>query len=360
MGGSVQYHKPAKRFYIQIYWTGAIVKLWKDCDTFQPFVSRARAIKYLGIAQGQIDRHQFNPRNWEPESPVLISSYSRMWVEKKNITRKTLTGYRTAIEKYIIPFFKRSDIRHIKAGALDDFKSWLEDRLEPKGVYNTMSVLRTIFRDAYRREDILRVPPFPKLENPIYDKVIEFLTLDQQEAILGAIPERHRPVFAIGMEYGLRTQEVRALQKDCIKNGRIYIKRAFAENELKTTKTRRERVYDLTEYAEEMLGTIEPQLSTFVFVREDGKPYTNKDLNRIWHEAERKTGIKNKLQNAMRHSLGCQLLDMGFDLELVRRQLGHTNSDMTRRYAQHSTPVLTRALEARRGKVVDLGTAGRR
>lgn len=174
-----------------------------------------------------------------------------------------------------------------------------------------MSVLRTMFRDAYRREDILRVPPFPKLENPIYDKVIEFLTLDQQERMLGAIPDRHRPVFAFGMEYGLRTQKLRALQRDCIKDGKVYIKRAFAENELKSTKTGRELLYDLTGYAMDILDSIEPQLSTFVFVREDGKPYTNKDLNRIWHEAERKTGIECKLQDAMRHSLGCQLLDMG-------------------------------------------------
>jgi len=354
MGGSVQYHKPANRWYIQIYWEGKRCRLWKDYDTFQPFYTKARALKYLGIAQGQIDKNEFNPRNWEPGSPVFVSNYARDWVRKKNVSKKTQTGYRTAIEKYIVPFFKNADIRRIKAGDLDDFMSWLEKRLETKGVYNIMSVLKTMYRDAYRREDILRVPPFPKLENPTYDKAIEFLTLEQQERLLNAIPNYHRPIFAFGMEYGLRTQEVRGLQRDCIKDGKVYIKKAFAENELKSTKTGRERVYDLTAYAKSILDTVRPHLSPFVFVREDGKPYTNKNLNKIWHEAEKKAEIKCKLQNAFRHSLGCQLLDMGFDLELVRRQLGHTTSDMTRRYARHSTPILTHALEARRSNVIKL------
>ena len=40
------------------------------------------------------------------------------------------------------------------------------------------------------------------------------------------------------MEYGLRTQEVRAIQKDCIKDGVLTIRRKFSENRLvETTKT---------------------------------------------------------------------------------------------------------------------------
>jgi site-specific recombinase XerD len=59
------------------------------------------------------------------------------------------------------------------------------------------------------------------------------------------------------------------------------------------------------------------------------------------------TGIKINLYNGIRHSLGGQLMDQGVELEMVRDILGHTNSNMTRRYAKRSVPVMTRVLEFR-------------
>jgi hypothetical protein len=47
----------------------------------------------------------------------------------------------------------------------------------------------------------------------------------------------------------------------------------------------------------------------------DRNPYTNKNLNSIWRQASKKTEINCKLNNAVRHSAGCQLLDQGEDLD---------------------------------------------
>ena len=43
------------------------------------------------------------------------------------------------------------------------------------------------------------------------------------------------------------------------------------------------------------------------------------------------------MYNAFRHSLGCQLLDQGEDIDLVRQQLGHSKIEMTMRYG-HPVP----------------------
>jgi hypothetical protein len=42
---------------------------------------------------------------------------------------------------------------------------------------------------------------------------------------------------------------------------------------------------------------------------------------------------------------------------LVTDQLGHTKSEMTRRYAKRAPKILADALEARRGKVIKIETA---
>jgi len=71
------------------------------------------------------------------------------------------------------------------------------------------------------------VPPFPKLSQGELPE-IEYLSLEQQKAVLINISERDRPIFMIGMEYGLRVGELRAIQWDCIKEDEIVIRRAFA------------------------------------------------------------------------------------------------------------------------------------
>lgn len=352
MAGSVQYHKSAKRWYIYIYWQGKRHKLWRDYHTFQPFITKSRALKYLAILQKQIEDHDFDPRYWKPESPISVRVYAMEWLDQKKVTYRTWRDYKTDVTKYIIPFLGDMDIRHLKAKSIRLFKEWLDTGLAPKTVYNKMGVLKTMLKDAYRDEDIKRVPPFPRL--PTDKNPIQYITLEQQLTLIEAIPERDRPIFMFMMEYGLRIGEGRAIQKDCIVDGKVIIKRAFSDNILKDTKTGLVREYELTEYAQEILDSLDKHLSPFVFVREDGKPYTNKNLNAIWHEAEEKTGIKIKLYNAVRHSLGCQLLDLGYEMDLVRQLLGHTKTEMTMRYAERSNPTITRALEGRRARVVKL------
>jgi integrase len=210
-----------------------------------------------------------------------------------------------------------------------------------------------MLRHAWRNEDISKVPPFPTLS---YDppEVIEYLNMEQQDKVLDAIPKRHRPIFQVMMEYGLRPGEARALKWDCITKDGIIIKRAFSENLLvERTKTGKVRIYGITPYIQDVLNGVVRNISGFVFVRDDGKPYTSKNLNKIWHKACGMVGIKIKLYNAVRHSLGCQLLDEGQELELVRDILGHTRSEMTRRYAKRSSEVITSVLSDRR-KVVSI------
>jgi len=353
MGGSIQYHKPARRYYIQVYWEGKYYKIWKHPVSGDPFFSKRTAEKQLMHLRVQVDNNEFNPTHWMPENPILMKYCAYEWLEDKRVTPKTLTGYKTALDKYIVPRFKNKDVRRLGARDIRKFKEHLDTILSPKGVYNTMGVLKTMLRDLYRDEIIPRVPPFPPLTQGEVKKP-DNLTIEEQDTQLSVIPERDRPVFAFGMEYGLRVGEVRAIQKDCITSTHVTIKRAFSDNRLKGTKTGLEREYVLTDYALDVLSQVEPHLGQFLFVRKDGKPYTNKNLNKIWREASAQTGIKIKLYNAMRHSLGCQLVDEGHDLDLVRQQLGHTDIRTTKRYATRNETTLKSALEGRRAKVIPL------
>jgi len=154
------------------------------------------------------------------------------------------------------------------------------------------------------------------------------------------------------MEYGLRIQEARAMMKDCVTDEEVIIKRSFSEFALReTTKTGRIRRFSLTSRSRAILKSVPLSTCQFVFTPNNNTAYHPRLLNEIWHKACAEVGIKIKLYNAFRHSLGCQLLDEGQPLDLVRDVLGHSTSEMTRRYAKRNPTQLTNALE-NRGKVI--------
>jgi integrase len=119
------------------------------------------------------------------------------------------------------------------------------------------------------------------------------------------------------------------------------------------TKTGKTRHFELTTKAREIIKAIRrDDLNPFVFVGRQGRAYSWKMLTLLWRKACKQTGISINLYNGIRHSLGGQLMDAGVELEMVRDILGHTNSNMTRRYCHRSSAVMTRVLEFR-GRLED-------
>jgi len=351
MGGSINFHKPAERWYVQVYWQRKRYKIWKyNGDAIW---HEKTAAKLLNKIRAEIDDGSFQPKSYFPDNPLSIRDYAKQWLKVIDVKPNTLKDYNYSVNRFITPFFGEKDLRNVRHNDIVEFHKWIP-RCE-KGKYNVVSCLRTMLRWAWRNEDIQKVPPFPKLSQGELPE-IEYLSLEQQKDILINISERDRPIFMIGMEYGLRIGELRAIQWDCIKEDEIVIRRAFAENTLmESTKTNKSRTYGFTPYVRQVFKSLPMTSSTFVFVRHDGKPYTDKNLNAIWSEACKETGIKKiKLYNAIRHSLGCQLLDKGFEFDKVQKVLGQTRPEMTKRYAKRSNESITQMLIDRRAEIVDI------
>jgi integrase len=347
-GGTVQKH--GNRFYVQLYWNKETQKFWSVLiqGQWHPIKNYENGEKLLYAIREEIDRDRegFDPRSFRPGNPLCIGSYYQTWLNQIDVTTKTKRDYKTAITKHVIPFFTADkDIRKFRKSELTLLQKALP--LSDKGRYNVMGALKSMVHWAYSNEEIKHVPPFPKM-TPGDSPEIEYLTVDQQEQVLAEVPAQDTAIYRFSMEYGLRVGEARAIKRDAIKGGKIYIKRSFSDNDLReTTKTGEIRVYDLTPRAKAIIDE-QKHLNEFLFIRADGKPYTNKNLNHIWIAATKKAGISIKLYNAIRHSLGCQLLDEGHDLSLVQEVLGHKNPSMTRRYAKRTAKKIGQVLSMRR------------
>lgn len=351
-----QIYQRGNRFFYQIWWNGKAEQFWSILiyGKWQAIKSWETADKVKKAICTEIDRDPdgFDPRSFRPCNPLSLGVYYKKWLEEIDVETKTRRDYRTALEKYAIPFFTADkDIRKFKKAELTKFLKSLADKSQDYQ-FNVMGALRTMVRWAYSNEEIKFVPPFPSMsKNDSAD--IEYLTLEQQEKVLACIPAEHQGIFRLAMEYGLRVGEVRAIKKDAIKDGKLWIKRRFAENELKDgTKTPLKKIevrsYAITPYAKEVIYQPWDNASEFVFSRADAKPYTNKNLNAIWRDGCEKANIRIKMYNAFRHSLGCQLLDEGRDLSFVQEVLGHKRQEMTKRYAKRTAKRIGEVLSLRR------------
>jgi hypothetical protein len=102
-----------------------------------------------------------------------------------------------------------------------------------------------------------------------------------------------------------------------------------------------------------------PTEATPLLFSHSGKPYTSKKLNRIWESANKKANIEYgvpilNVYNSLRHSFACQRLNQGFSLDKVSTVLGHTSTQMTKRYAQYTVDKLGDVIRGKREPVHSL------
>lgn len=334
--------KSKKRWLVDLHWQG---KRYRRCMYNEriPFVHPDLAEEIAGLINADIkrlDKH-FDPRQWfQPRgSELRFDKYAEIWLDKQtHLAPSYFPDVKSYVIRWMIPFFGQEDLRQIRKGKLKDFRDYLLEHYSPKTVQNILGIIHKIFSDAYDNEDILRIPPFPKVNVP----EPELIWIPEQTVIkvIEQIPLIDQLIFKFGYFYALRPGEVRALEWDCVDFDMrlVTIKRTFSGSELREqTKTRNIRKLPLMDEPISILKRIRG-ISGFVFRTKQGKPYRKQRLSQLWGKGSDEAGVERiPLYNAMRHSRAMHLLEVEkWDLEYVRALLGHTRVEMTRRYARAS------------------------
>lgn len=342
MSGSVHADKRSGRYQIKLYWEGKQRCICIDKNTNNSFTSKAHALKALAIIQGEIDRGIFDLLEWRKRKGGVrrtVKWYSVHWLKQRDervannsLYQKTVRDDRTHLNNYILPKFGSKLINSITSAEIIDFKGSIKRK--PSGVINVLGTLQKMLNDAAEEGIIDKTPKFPSLRKQS-SQAKKSLDFDTQEQIVAHIPEEDRGIFHYMIEYGVRPGEARGLLKKSVRDGVVVIESAFSDNELKhSTKTGVVRECPITPFFQKVLNSLPKNNSELVFVRsKDGKRYTSKDINAIWHRACKAAGVsKFKLYNGIRHSKARNLLENGESFDMVAEVLGHASVDMTRRF----------------------------
>lgn len=361
MAGKVR--KNRENFYIDLHFRGERLKLYSDKEGV-PYFSERHAARILERIRSEIDADEFNPKNYiKREIKALrLENYVVAWLgrqklrlEAGEISHGYFAELRYAVHKHLIPHLGDRDIRHMNKGHLDDFLAKL--KMSAKSKKNTLGVLRSVFTDAVDREEILRLPKFPKIE--VGDPQIRWLDPEAQDAILEQFKDPVRKAFFTFLVHlGVRPGEARALKWEDFDwtHETVTIHAAMDRSHYRpSTKEKDVRTLPLPGEVIGPLKDIWPTstrpLSGFVFTFR-GAPFGKQAVYEWWTKAAKTVGYDISLYQGTKHSLGCRARLQGVPLDVIQDWFGHKSAASTRRYAKIQVESLK--VMHRKEKVVEL------
>lgn len=290
---------------------------------------------------------------------VTFKNYvEKDWLPSKHIEATTKAAYVSNLDKHFLPFFGARPMSKITPSTVQDWVTKATaDGLSPRSVRKYHTMLHSIFKRAARDRIILTNP----CEHTELPKVIarrsRTLTPEEFEALIGAIPERHRLMVETAIETGMRWGELIALRPRHIDflrrtltveetivevsrhhsptGERMIVKPYPKDNEPRTFGVR-----------PEWLGIVSEHIKTYAVGRDDllfpteaGTPISrNTFRTRTWLPAVKASGVDFKVRmHDLRHAHASWLLAGGSDLKSVMERMGHAQIQTTQKYL-HTLP----------------------
>lgn len=329
----------------------AKVTVGKDMngDSVIKYVS-GRTKKELEAAKEAVKQEFITGRTAQKDA--LFGPYAIQWYnvyKKPNIKESAQSGYKTALNKHILPVL--GDKRLTAISTMD-----LQELLNSKGdtcvtiIENVHHVLESVFKRAYS-EGIIQRDVTVGLVKPTKEKSSRrALTEAEEEAAKKLMQEENGLLVALLYYTGMRLGEVLGLQWECVdfRKKVIHVRQQVnLRKGMITPPKTKESIRDipLPDELAEMLVRGFPQ--AFVFPAPDGTYYRNSSSNRLWRSLmermvelgpdieTREDGASVLTPHYFRHNYASILYNAGVDVLSAQKFLGHANVKVTLEIYSH-------------------------
>ena len=297
-------------------------------------------------------------------SDIQFSDHLKNWLEKRKnkVDIITYEGYRTQVNKHIIPYFSQKQLKlsQIKPSHIAEYyeEKFTDGRCDGKGGLSTRTIkiqsfiIKSALDEAVIYELLLRNPadkvPLPKKEHDADNRV--FLDVESANKVLQMFKGHPlQPLVYITLYYGLRRSEVLGLKWSAIdfNNNTIQIRHTVVKNlsivskdKTKTSSSKRTYVL-LPEIKDLLLNLYSEQKnnkklfgnsyndSDYIFTWPDGRLFRPDYVTRGFQRVLKKNGFSKMRFHDLRHSCASILYDKNWHLKDTQTWLGHSSVKTT-------------------------------
>jgi site-specific recombinase XerD len=291
---------------------------------------------------------------------MLLSDYTQQFLTyletQRRYSPQTIDTYRKSLEKFLacvgaealLSAFSESSVK----GFVWDLK--MKQGLAPTSICEHLAALKSFGKYLVRSQVLQKNPtvniPMPKRPK----RLVSFL--GQKDLAEDKFPELENPTLPqvrarvlLELIYGsgLRISECQSLTWDRIREKERLVR--------VLGKGSKERIVPITEALIDRIGIFKAMLTEaghlpsptgYVFLSEDGKPYSIRTLRNDIHDLLRSMGWEGKASpHVLRHSFATHLLENGAEIMSVKEMLGHSNISTTQIYTHVNAERLRQAFK---------------
>ena len=299
--------------------------------------------------------------SWHDHSQgqVTFAEYvETVWLPSKQVETSTMAAYRSYLDKHFIPVFGRRPMGKILP---TEVQRWVTAATETGLSAASVGKYHTMLSSVFERALVDRVVTFNPCAHTELPKRVKkksrTLTPEEYDAILAALPARHRLMIETAINTGLRWGELIALKPRHLNltTGSLTVEETIVEISIKNSPTGQRMLTkpypkdneprtmaipeDLAAQLADLIASRQLGPPDLLFATRDGTPISrNTFRTRVWRPAVAASGVDFPARvHDLRHAHASWLLAGGSDLKSVMDRMGHAQITTTQKYL-HALP----------------------
>lgn len=285
-----------------------------------------------------------------------ITDFLTYLTTQRRYSPRTVTTYQKSLEKFLVHLAENAPLEAFSEMSIKGFV-WdlkMKQKLAPTSICEHLAALKSFGKYLVRSSIIQKNPaenvPMPKRPQ----RLVAFLSQndlssekfpDLEDPTLPQI--RARLLLELIYGSGLRISECQSLCWNQVRENERLVR--------VIGKGSKERIVPLTESMLHYLSLFKkslttegriPQITSPLFLGENGKPYSIRTLRNDIHDLLRSIGWEGKASpHVLRHSFATHLLENGAEIMSVKEMLGHSNISTTQIYTHVNAERLRKAFK---------------
>ncbi|MGA2333952.1 MAG: tyrosine-type recombinase/integrase [Terriglobales bacterium] len=280
--------------------------------------------KRLALRELETKLGDINSYNYQPTRAATFKQFAALW--RKDVLPEhrpsTQSSVDSVLRNWLEPFFGSYPLREIHTQLVQSFIR--QCNRNARTVKNQILILKMVWKSA-KAWGYVTHNPFDCLILPRrMPPATGTFTLDEMKQIIAAAPEPFKTMFWLAAETGMRTGEIRALEKSDLVPGSLRVRKSVWHGHVTGTKNGKERVFPISPALEARLRIARgPAGSLLLFPNHQGNTWNAATLTRILHRIQDTLKIKRAGMHAFRHG-NLSLMDgLSVPMKVRQERVGH-------------------------------------